>query len=93
MIFNPAEDRLRQSAEVNLIITAQESFAVQIGSPAHPRGQKIGVNLVMARGIKNAKQVRSFDGQIETWWFVGNCGAGSCTAIGPAECEGCTRES
>src|SRR5437868_7247181 len=66
MVLDSAKDRLSQNAEVNLMVTAKESFAVQIGSPAHPRSQKIGVNLVMARGIKNAKQVRGFDGEIET---------------------------
>ena len=93
MVLDSANDRLGQKAEVNLIVTAKESFAVEVVSPAHPRGQKIGADLVILRRIKSAKEVCAFDGEIKTRWFVGNPDAGICTAISPAECERRTRES
>src|SRR5437870_11920765 len=93
MVLDSANDRLGQKAEVNLIVTAKESFAVEVVSPAHPRGQKIGADLVILRRIKSAKEVCAFDGEIQTRWFVGNCDAGTCAAISPAECERRTRES
>src|SRR5437868_9519111 len=92
MVLDSANDRLGQKAEVNLIVTAKESFAVEVVSPAHARGQKIGADLIIARRIKRAKQVCAFDGEIKTRWFVGNPDAGICTAISPAECERRTRE-
>jgi len=93
MVLDPANDRLGQKAEVNLIVTAKESFAVEVISPAHSRGQKIGADLIIARWIKSAKEVCAFNGEIETRWFVGHCDAGTRAAIRPAECERRTREN
>src|SRR6266550_933635 len=93
MVLDPANDWLGQKAEVDLIVTAKESFAVEVVSPAHARGQKISADLIIARRIKRAKQVCAFDGEIKTGWSVANPDAGICTAISPAECERRTRES
>src|SRR5437870_6998783 len=93
MVLDSANDRLGQKAEVNLIVTAKESFTVEVVSPPHPRGQKIGADLIIARRIKSAEEVCAFNGEIETRWFVGSCEAGTRAAISSAECEGRTRES
>src|SRR5436309_4037413 len=92
MVLDSANDRLGQKAEVNLIVTTKKSLTVEVVSAAYPRGQKISADLIILRRIKSAKEVCAFNGEIETRWFVGNCNAGTCAAISPAECEVRTHE-
>src|SRR5437762_8858865 len=93
MVLDAANDRLGQKAEVNLVVATKESFAVEVVSPAHPRGQDIGADLIILGRIKRAKEVCTFNGELETRRFVRNCDAGTCIAIRPAECERRTRKS
>src|SRR5438046_8605190 len=92
MVLDSANDRFGQKAEVNLIVTTKKSLAVEVVSPAYPRGQKISADLIILRRIKSAKEVCAFNGEIETRWFVGHCVAGHWNAFSTAECDRRARE-
>src|SRR5437763_16298129 len=81
MVLDSPNDWLGQKAEVNLIVTAEASFAVKVVSPSHPCGQKIGADLVIAWRTKRAKQGCAFDREIKTRRFVDNPNASACDTI------------
>src|SRR5438094_8852224 len=93
MSLYPENARVDQTSVVNLIVAAKKSLAVEVVSPAHPRSQKIGTDLIIAPRIKSAKEVCAFDSQIEARRFVGNCDAGTCAANSSPKCEWRIRES
>src|SRR6478736_7001245 len=65
MVLDPANDRLGQETQVNLIVTSKKSHAIEIIAPANPRGQKIRADLVIGRRINSPKQICGFEREIE----------------------------
>src|SRR2546430_17559482 len=65
MVLDSAEDRLRDRADIELVVAAKPGVAPH-NSPSNARGYEFSTNVVIGRRAKRAKQKSRLDGQFES---------------------------
>src|ERR1700745_3726924 len=65
MILDPAEDRLPDRADIELVVAAKPGVALH-NSPSNARGYEFRTNVVIGRRVDRAKQISGLDCQFES---------------------------
>src|SRR4029077_17803201 len=65
MILDPAEDRLRDRADIELVVAAKPGIALH-NSPSNARGYEFRTNVIIGRRVDRAKQISGIDCQLQS---------------------------
>src|SRR5437660_6520079 len=65
MVLDSAEDRLRDRADIELVVAAKPGV-VPHNSPSNARGYEFSTNIVIGRRVNRAKQISGLDCQFES---------------------------